>query len=205
MACVALRDDFPHRIAPTCGGPMSSNVSGAAGTPKRGKGAIITGVVLLVLGVILTFLGSAVPGGTAKEIANTQIAAPKTAPAEWTADLKAATTYGVYAVKDGTAVAVADVTVTASDGTALTVNKSDSVEVTGDGGKTFTEVANFNVGTSGSFTIKVATTGAEVAVAPSIATESKGVAWVVALFVGPILALIGIVLLIVGLVQRSKS
>ncbi|MGE0819979.1 MAG: hypothetical protein AB7O74_15085, partial [Candidatus Nanopelagicales bacterium] len=64
---------------------------------------------------------------------------------------------------------------------------------------------NFNVGTSGSFTIKVATTGAEVAVAPSIATESKALAWVVALFVGPILALIGIVLVIVGLVQRSKS
>ncbi|MGE4114146.1 MAG: hypothetical protein AB7G36_08245 [Candidatus Nanopelagicales bacterium] len=184
---------------------MSSNVSGATGAPKRGKGAVLTGVLLLVLGAVLTFLGIAVPGGTAKEIANTQIGAPQTAPAEWTADLAAATTYGVYAVKDGTAVPVADVTVTAADGTKLTVNTSDSVEVKGEGGKTFTEVANFNVGTSGSFTIKVATTGAEVAVAPSIATESKALAWVVALFVGPILALIGIVLVIVGLVQRSKS
>lgn len=184
---------------------MSSNVSGATGSPKRGKGALATGAVLLVLGAILTFLGIAVPGGTAKEIANTQIAAPKTAPAEWTADLAAATTYGVYAVKDGTAVPVADVTVTAADGTALTVNKSDTVEVTGTGGKTFTEVANFTIGTSGSFTIKVATAGAEVAVAPSIASASKGFAWAAALVVGPILALIGLVLLIVGFVQRSKS
>lgn len=184
---------------------MSSNMSGPTGTAKRGKGALVTGAVLLVLGVILTFLGIAVPSGTAKEIANTQIAAPKTAPAEWTADLAAATTYGVYAAKDGTAVAVSDVTVTAEDGTALTVNKSDSVEVKGEGGKTFTEAANFTIGTSGTFTIKVASAGAEVAVAPSIATEEKGLAWIVALFVGPILALIGIVLLIVGGVQRSKS
>ena len=66
---------------------------------KRGKGALITGAVLLVLGIILTFLGIAVPSGTAKEITGTQLTAPKTAPAEWTTELAAATTYGVYAEK----------------------------------------------------------------------------------------------------------
>lgn len=184
---------------------MTTNQSGAAAPAKRGKGALITGAVLLVLGVILTFLGVAVPAGTAKEISATQITAPKTAPAEWSADLAAATTYGVYEGKGGATVPASDVTVTASDGTALTVKSSDSAEVKGTDGKTFVEVANFTIGTSGTFTIKVTTKDAVVAVAPSVATESKGLAFVVALFAGPLLALIGIVLLIVGGVQRSKS
>jgi len=182
---------------------MSNSTAGAA--PKRGKGALITGAVLLVLGVILTFLGIAVPGGTAKEISATQLTAPKTAPAEWATDLAANTTYGLYAEKGGTTVPASDVTVTAADGTALTVKASDTAEVKGDGGKTFTEVANWTIGTSGKFTVKVATTGAVVAVAPSIATEAKGFAFVAAAFVGPLLGLIGIILLIVGGVQRSRS
>lgn len=184
---------------------MSSNVSGAPATPKRGKGALITGAVLLVLGVILTFLGIAVPGGTAKEIAATQLSAPKTGPAEWATDLNANTTYAVYAEKGKPTVSASDVSVASADGTALTVKASDSVEVKGEGGATYTEVANWTIGTSGKFTIKVSTKDAVVAVAPSIATESKGFAFIVAAFVGPLLGLIGIVLLIVGGVQRSKS
>lgn len=185
---------------------MSSNVSGApAPTPKRGKGSLITGAVLLVLGAILTFLGVAVPGGTAKEIANTQLSAPKTAPAEWTTDLKANTTYAVYAEKGKATVKASDVSVAAADGTALTVKPSDSVEVKGEGGNTYTEVANWTIGTSGKFTIKVSTQDAVVAVAPSIATESKGFGFLAALVGGPLLALIGVILLIVGGVQRSRS
>ncbi len=172
---------------------------------KRGKGALITGAVLLVLGIILTFLGIAVPSGTAKEITGTQLTAPKTAPAEWTTELAAATTYGVYAEKGKATVPASDVSVTASDGTALTVSSSDTAEVKGEGGTTFTEVANFTIGTSGTFTIKVTTKDAVVAVAPSVATEAKGFVWILALVVGPILGLIGIIMLIVGGVQRSKS
>lgn len=184
---------------------MSSPASSAATTTKRGKGALIAGAVLVVLGIVVTFLGIAVPGGTAKEISATQVTAPKPTPADWTTDLPASSAFGVYAAKDGAPVAVSDVTVAAADGTPITVQKSDTVEVTGDNGKTFTEIANFSTGTSGSFTIKVAANGATVALAPSISTASKGAAWIVALFIGPLLALIGVVLLVVGGVQRSRS
>jgi hypothetical protein len=95
--------------------------------------------------------------------------------------------------------------VTAADGTTLAVKASDAAEVKGEGGQTFTEVANFTIGTSGSFTIKVATEGAVVAVAPSVATEAKGFAWIVGVVVGPLLGLVGLIVLIVGFVQRSKS
>ncbi len=184
---------------------MTSYQSSATAPTKKGKGALITGAVLVILGIILTFLGIAVPAGTAKEITATQLSAPKTAPAEWSADLAAATTYGVYAEKGGATVSASDVSVTASDGTALTVKASDTAEVKGEGGKTYVEVANFLIGTSGKFTIKVSTKDAVVAIAPSVATESKALVFVVALFVGPLLGLIGIIMLIVGGVQRSKS
>ncbi len=185
---------------------MTNDRTAATAAPaKRGKGALITGAVLMVLGIAITFLGVAVPAGTAKEITGTQLSAPKTTPAEWTTSLAAATTYGVYEEKGKATVPASDVTVTASDGTALTVKTSDTAEVKGEGGKTFTEVANFTIGTSGTFTIKVATKDAVVAVAPSVATESKGFAFIVGLVVGPLLGLIGLILLIVGFVQRSKS
>jgi hypothetical protein len=183
----------------------NDRTAASSAPPKRGKGAIITGAVLLLIGVVVTFLGVAVPAGTAKEISATQLTAPKTAPAEWTTDLAAATTYGVYEEKGTTKVPVSDVSVTAADGTTLAVKASDAAEVKGEGGQTFTEVANFTIGTSGSFTIKVATEGAVVAVAPSVATEAKGFAWIVGVVVGPLLGLVGLIVLIVGFVQRSKS
>lgn len=183
-----------------------SNPARSPATPaKRGKGALITGVVLVVIGIALTLLGIAVPSSTAKEISTTQVTAPKPTPAEWTADLQATSTFGVYAAKDGAPVSASEVTVTAADGTPITVNTSDIVEVTGEGGQAFTEIAHFSTGTSGTFTIKVAAQGSTVAVAPSVSTASKGVAWIAALFVGPLLVLIGIVPLIVGGVRRSKS
>ena len=100
---------------------MTTN--GSAASPAKGKGAVVTGAVLLVLGIVLGVLGVAVFGGTAKEIAGTTVAGTAAAPAEITADLKAATTYAVYEqTGSATTVKPADVTVTAEDGTELTVS-----------------------------------------------------------------------------------
>ncbi|MCA0331424.1 MAG: hypothetical protein LCI03_16170 [Actinobacteria bacterium] len=182
-------------------------MSGSGGAaPARGKGTLVTGVVLLVLGILATFLGIAVFGGTAKEIAGTTVSAPKPAPAEFKEQLKASTTYAVYEQTDGAAtVKPTDVTVTASDGTKLTVNPpASSVVANGEGGK-YTEVATFTIGTSGEFTIKVATADTTVAVAPSLSVESQGFAWGAAAIVGVLLGLVGLILIIVGAVQRSRS
>ena len=176
-------------------------------TPTPGKGALIAGAVLLVLGIVATFLGVAVFGGTAKEIAGTTVSNPAATPAEIIGDLEAATTYAVYEETDSaTTITPADVKVTAEDGTALTVgDPASSTVVTGDGGKKYTEVATFIVGTSGTFAVTVAKEGATVAVAPSVSVASQGFAWGAAAIVGVVLALIGIILLIVGAVQRSRA
>lgn len=180
---------------------------GSAATPAKGKGAVVTGAVLLVLGIVLGGLGVAVFGGTAKEIAGTTVSGVATAPAEVTADLKAATTYAVYEqTGSATTVKPADVTVTAADGTALTVSApASAVVANGDGGTKLTEVAIFDIGTSGTFTVKVATEGVTYAVAPSLSVEAQGFAWGAAVIVGIVLAVIGLIVLIVGLVQRSRA
>ena len=134
---------------------------------KRGKGALITGAVLLVLGIILTFLGDRRARGHREGDHGHPAHRPQDRlRRSGRPSLAAATTYGVYDEKGKATVPASDVTVTASDGTALTVKTSDTAEVKGEGGKTFTEVANFTIGTSGTFTIKVATKDAVVAVAP---------------------------------------
>lgn len=184
---------------------MTDNRSASvAAPPKRGKGLFITGIVLLVLGAVATFLGIAVPAGTAKEIQNLQVSAAATAPTTFTVPLNAATTYAVYSASGTGTITAADVTVTSADGTSLTVKQADSATVKGEGGKEFTEVAWFDIGTSGTFAVKVAGKDALVAVAPSASTIGKGAAWVVALLVGPLLALVGLILVIVGAVRRSK-
>lgn len=89
------------------------------------------------------------------------------------------------------------VTVTAPTGDALTViPTTETVQVTGADGKTYTEVAHFAIGTSGVFSVKVPSEGSLVAVAPAKSTAGKAVAWIVAIGVGAVLAIIGLILVV---------
>lgn len=176
--------------------------------PKRGKGLLITGAVLIVLGILAVILGIAAVGSTAKELADTQVGASQSAPTTITAPLDAATTYAIYEAADvgQGKVQAADITVTSSGGDPITVTQStDSSSVTGKDGKNYVEAATFVVGTSDTFTVKVATEGSLVAVAPSAATLSKGFALGTAAILGILLGIVGIILLIVGAVRRASS
>lgn len=99
-----------------------------------------------------------------------------------------------------------DITVTGPSGAVVTVTKTgDEVSVVGDGNKRYAEVATFDSGTAGSYTIKVASEGSLVAVAPALSTAAKGLAWIVAIILGAVVALIGLVLIVVGALRRSSS
>ncbi len=179
-----------------------------AATPtKHGKGLLITGAVLLVLGILATVLGVAVVGNSVKAITDTQVGASQSAPTTITSPLDAATTYAVYEAADagkGT-VQVTDVATTSAGGDPVTVTETtDEVSATGKDGKNYVEVANFTIGTSDTFTITVATEGAVVAVAPS-STAAKGTAFFAAIILGILLGIVGIILLIIGAVRRSSS
>ena len=188
---------------------MTDNRTAApAAPPLRGKGTIITGAVLLVLGAVLIILGYIVTAGTAQSLSGQVIGNPQTTPTTITSQLDPFRTYAVYEATDAGSGKVQpdDITVTGPTGLAVTVNKTtDQVSAVGDGNKRYVEVATFDIGTSGSFAIKVASEGSLVAVAPALSTAAKGVAWIAAIILGAVLALVGLILIIVGAVQRSSS
>jgi hypothetical protein len=98
-----------------------------------------------------------------------------------------------------------DIRVTGPSGPVTSSKTSGSVKTTGADNKIYAEVATFDPPTTGSYTIAVATNGPVVAVAPALSTAAKGVAWIVAVILGSVVALIGLILIIIGAVRRSSS
>mgnify|MGYP001351570418 CR=1 FL=1 len=188
---------------------MTDNRTGASAVPPlRGKSTFVTGSVLLVLGLAAVILGIVVTAGTAKSLAGQQIGTPQTSPTTFTSQLDSSTTYAVYEATDARAgnVQPGDITVTGPSGAVVPVARTgDQVSAVGDGDKRYAEVATFDSGTSGSYTIKVASEGSLVAVAPALSTAAKGLAWIVAIVLGEVLALVGLFLILVVAVQRSSS
>ena len=194
---------------------MTYDLTGApAAPPLRGKGTLITGVVLLILGLVAVIAGIALLAGTATSLLS-QIGTPQTAPTSFTRQLDGGTTYAVYEATDGGSgttedpflgdVQATDITVKGPNGDVPVTSTGDQVNTVGDGKQLFAEVATFNPPTTGSYTIDISTTGSLVAVAPSLSSVGKAAIWLALIGLGGLLAVIGIILLIVGAVQRSSS
>lgn len=187
----------------------------ATAPARRGKGAIITGAVLLVLGLVAVVAGIVgVVASTASLVAG--FGAPLTTPTSFTRLLDGGTTYVVYervASGSGSAsdpvlytVTPEDVTVTGPDGTPVPVTDTGTVTQTFDSGaRTFAGVASFDVPRTGSYQIAIGTEGAEVILAPSFTTFARSFAWIALIGLGVLLGLLGLILLIVGIVRRSSS
>ena len=190
---------------------MTDNRTAApAAPPLRGKGALLTGAVLLVIGAVAIIVGIVLTANAASSVLdNNKIGSAQTAPATFTNQLDGGTTYAVYEATQGvngtTAVQPADISVTGPSGPVTISKTSGTVNTTGADNKTYAEVATFDPPTTGSYTIAVATKGSVVAVAPALSTAAKGVAWIVAVVLGGFVALIGLILIIIGAVRRSSS
>ncbi len=180
-------------------------------TPRsRGKGALITGVVLLVIGLVAVVVGIILTTRAASTVLdNARIAAAQTAPATLTSQLDGGTTYAVYQAIDGidgsTTAQPADITVTGPSGTVAVTKTDGTAETTGADNKIYAEVATFDTPGAGSYSVAVATNGSLVAVAPALSTAAKGVAWIVAIILGSLVAVVGVVLIIIGAARRSSS
>jgi len=190
----------------------------AAAPPQvKGKGMIWTGAVLLVVGVVLIVAGIV---GVVVSAAGliTGFGSPVATPTSVTRTLDAGTTYAVYELSglgsgSGTAddpllatVSPSDVTVTGPGGVAVPVKDPGSMTQTfTNSGKEYFVVATFDPPVTGSYDIAIATEGAEVLVAPSFSAFGRSLAWVSAIGLGGLLALVGLILLIIGLVRRSSS
>lgn len=194
---------------------MTYDLTGAPAVPPlRGKGLLVSGAVLLVGGLLLVIAGIVGTATTASSLLS-QIGEPQNSPIQVTKQLDAGTTYAVYeATSSGTGssddplignVEIGDITVTGPAGPVDVRDTGSSVNTVGSGNQLFAEVATFDPPTTGSYTIAIATQGSLVSVAPATSSVGKAAAWIGLVGLGGLLALIGVVLLIVGGVQRSSS
>lgn len=194
---------------------MTYDLTGAAPVPPlRGKGSLITGVVLLLLGLLAVIAGIVGTATTASGLIG-QIGSPQASPTSFTRQLDAGTTYAVWEETTGGSgttgdpylgnVSPSDITVTGPSGTVPVRSTGNQVNTVGDSKQLFAEVATFDPPTTGSYTIQVATAGSLVSVAPAASSIGKAAQWLTLIGIGVLLGLVGLVLLIVGAVQRSSS
>lgn len=191
----------------------------AAATPPpvKGKGLIWTGAVLLVVGMVLVVAGIVGVVASAASLVS-GFGSPVTTPTTVTRTLESGTTYAIYersslASGAGTesdpllaTVSPADVTVTGPGGVQVPVTDPGAMTQTfTNGGTQYFAVATFDAPASGSYEITIASEGAELLIAPSFSAFGRSIAWVAAIGLGGLLALLGLILLIVGLVRRSSS
>ena len=180
-----------------------------------GKGAIVSGLVVLLVGVVLVIAGIV---GSISTVANlfAGLGPPRTTPTEFTQTFDAGTTYAVYEQAtsgSGTtgdpylgSVTPGDITVTAPDGSSVPVTEAPSFSQTyTNSSRTFVVVATFDPPVSGAYDVSVSTEGATVVVAPSITVLGRSLPWLALAGVGFVLGLAGIVVLVVGVVRRSSS
>jgi len=180
----------------------------------RGKGLLTSGIVLLVLGLLGVVAGiigiAASAGNLVKEFGS-----PQSTPTSITRTLDGGTTYAVYEASTGGTgtssdpltgnVILSDITVTGPAGPVTVNDVGNSTQTYDANGKRFGAVATFDPPTTGSYTIDVSTDGSVVVVAPSFTSLGKIAIWVALILLAVVLGLLGLILLIVGLVKRSKS
>jgi len=182
---------------------------------KRGKGAIITGLVLLAVGIVMAIGGIVAFGASAASLLK-GLGTTQTTPVEIPQNFDGGTTYAVYELAtSGTgtssdpyigSVQPGDVTVQATDGTAVIVTDSPSLSQTfSDGSKNYVVVATFTPPVTGQYVVSVKTDGATVVVAPSLTAVAKALPWLALIGLGALLALAGLIVFIVGIVRRSSK
>jgi hypothetical protein len=181
---------------------------------RRGRGAIVAGLVLLAVGVVLAVVGIVGFGATASSLIS-GLGSPQTTPLELPKSLESGTTYAVYELATSGSgetgdpflgnIAPGDITVKASDGAAVPVDEAPSMTQTfKDGAKNYVVVATFDPPTTGSYVVSIATEGSTVIVAPSITALAQALPWLGLIGFGGLVGLAGIIVLIVGLVRRTS-
>lgn len=177
--------------------------------PKRkGKAAIITGAVLLVVAVIMGIVGAA---GIANGVSKLGLDTAQTAIGPGTLDvqLEGSSTYVVYefgTLSQRAGITAADVTVTDPSGASVAVRgMGDIGQSFNDGAQDLSAAAQFTTTTAGSYSVSVATEGAEFMVGPSISSFIGLGLFGLAIAFAVLLGIIGLVVLIVGLVRRAGS
>lgn len=181
-------------------------------TSKPRRALVWWGVGLMLVGVLLGVAGGAFFIGTAgSKVIATFTAPVRATPADFTIDFDEGK-YVVYELTGATRGSGQSVTITPSavevisaSGVSLPVEATTITETVDRGNGTFTGAARFTVVDPGVHSIKVLGNGQQIIVAPSIAGSfGSALAWLGLVGIGALVAFIGLVLLIVGLVRGRR-
>jgi hypothetical protein len=105
-----------------------------------------------------------------------------------------------------TAISANDVNVSGPDGHPIPVSDSRADEGITRGRRHYSSAVAFRVSAPGAYTVRIAAARGDALISRSLADAVRSrVGWVAAIPVGGLLFLIGLVLLVVGIVRRSKK
>ena len=116
-------------------------------------------------------------------------------------------TYYVFAdVNAPVVISAGDVTVTSPAGRQVGTYQTSGLETRVSSGITFEGVVGFHANVAGRYAVRIASpAGVAVLVAPSLGTSvSRAVGWLIIVPIGAVLFILGLVMVIVRSVQRSK-
>ena len=175
--------------------------------PRRSRGLLVTGVVLMVLAVVITFIGIA---GVVDSSIDAVDAPRIDVPGEGTIPLEPGR-YAVYAPKPEageaaiTDVRLADVVVIAPTGAAVPVTSIDTNVVISDGAVKWAAVGQFQAEERGDYTVRIGPPAeTTVLVAPTIAeVGERSVLWVLLSGIGFVSFIVGVVIMFTGVARRA--
>jgi len=173
---------------------------------RRSRGLVVTGVVLMVVAVIATFVGI---GGVVDSSIDAVDAPRIDVPGEATIELEPGR-YAVYSPKPAageaaiTDVRLSDVTVVAASGATLPVETIDTNVVISDGDVKWAAVGQFQA-EGGATTVRIGPPAdTTVLVAPTIAeVGERSVLWVLLSGLGFVAFIVGVVIMFTGVARRA--
>ena len=174
---------------------------------RKGKGAIVTGAVLMGLALVLGIVG-VVGIVSAGASAVSAFASPVLSPAISSNQLEGGKNYVVYQMLDAgsTRLTGADITVTSPEGSTVAVTDiTSSTDSYSSNGDTFVTVASFTAPVSGIYATTVAAPGELFVVGPGLSALTGLALWGLLIGIATLLGVVGLVVLIVGVVRRSSS
>ena len=177
-----------------------------AAPAKKPKGLLVTGIVLLVASIVI-FIGGIVWGAVSVATAVSDSPVFRS-PGQVTTTLEAGE-HALWTPDDGEFLFADDVTITGPGGdvTATTYFSTNTTVSVTKGSTTYTPEVTFTAPSTGSYTVVVAPSGpsTDVLVGPSTDVVGNTFVIIAASFgVASLVGIIGVILIIVGLVQRGR-
>lgn len=177
----------------------------AATTSKKPGPHLAIAIAVIILGTIMGIGGIA--KGVSSVVHDVKGIATSIAPSDIQRHLDSGT-WEIYAGDQSNGLQPSDVTVTAADGSVIPVRgPGGTTETLTSGGRSYVGQVQFTISHGGEYEIKVdGPPGTPILVSKSLGDLAKHAAgWFILMAAGILVGIVGVVLLIIGIVRRSRA